>query len=109
VLTGFWGVNLRERDHWGYPDVDERIILSWMEGRVVFSFLLGKPEGNTNWGGPDVDRRIIFRRMEVTDLHRFLVGKPEGKSKLGLHRCRWDDNIKMDRGQRWAQGSGGET
>ena len=27
---------------------------------------------------------------------RVLVGKPEGKRKLGRHRCRWKDNIKMD-------------
>jgi hypothetical protein len=26
----FWWVNLRERDHWGDPDVDERIILRWI-------------------------------------------------------------------------------
>jgi hypothetical protein len=24
------------------------------------------------------------------------VGKPEGKRPLGRHRCRWEDNIKMD-------------
>ena len=29
VCTGFWWGNLRERDHWGNPDVDERIILRW--------------------------------------------------------------------------------
>jgi hypothetical protein len=30
VYTGFlWG-NLRERDHWGDPDVDRRIILRWI-------------------------------------------------------------------------------
>jgi len=30
VRTGFrWG-NLRERDHWGDPDVDGRIILRWI-------------------------------------------------------------------------------
>jgi uncharacterized membrane protein len=26
-IVGFWWENLRERDHWGEPDVDERIIL----------------------------------------------------------------------------------
>jgi len=25
-----------------------------------------------------------------------LVGKPERKTPLGRHRCRWEDNIKMD-------------
>jgi hypothetical protein len=24
------------------------------------------------------------------------VGKPEGKRPLGLPRCRWEDNIKID-------------
>jgi hypothetical protein len=24
------------------------------------------------------------------------VGKPKGKRQLGRHRCRWEDNIKMD-------------
>jgi hypothetical protein len=39
VCTGFWWGNLRERDHWGDTDVDERIILRWIfrkwEGVVV--------------------------------------------------------------------------
>ena len=30
VCTGFWFGNLRERDHWGDPDVDGRIILRWI-------------------------------------------------------------------------------
>ena len=30
VCTGFWWGNLRERDHWGDTDVDERIILRWI-------------------------------------------------------------------------------
>jgi hypothetical protein len=30
VCTGFWVGNLRERDHWGDPDIDERIILRWI-------------------------------------------------------------------------------
>ena len=32
VCTGFWWGNLRERDHWGGPDADGRIILRWMVG-----------------------------------------------------------------------------
>ena len=27
---GFWWGNRRERDHWGDPDVDGRIILRWI-------------------------------------------------------------------------------
>jgi hypothetical protein len=30
VCTGFWWGNLRERDYWGDPDIDERIILRWI-------------------------------------------------------------------------------
>jgi hypothetical protein len=29
VCTGFWWGRLSERDHWGDPDVDGRIILRW--------------------------------------------------------------------------------
>jgi hypothetical protein len=29
----------------------------------------------------------------------FLVGRPEGKRLLGIHRCRWEDNMKMDLGE----------
>jgi hypothetical protein len=25
-----------------------------------------------------------------------VVGRPEGKRPLAIHRCRWEDNIKMD-------------
>jgi len=28
--TGFWWGNLNERDHWGDPDADGRIILRWI-------------------------------------------------------------------------------
>jgi hypothetical protein len=30
ACTGFWWGNLRERDHWGYPGADGRIILRWI-------------------------------------------------------------------------------
>ena len=30
VFTCFWWGNLRERDHGGDPDVDERIVLRWI-------------------------------------------------------------------------------
>jgi hypothetical protein len=30
ICTGFWCVNMGERDHWGEPDLDERIILRWI-------------------------------------------------------------------------------
>jgi hypothetical protein len=30
MYTGIWWGNLKERDHWGEPDVDGRIILRWI-------------------------------------------------------------------------------
>jgi hypothetical protein len=33
---------------------------------------------------------------EKRNAYRILVGKPEGKRPLGIHRYRWEDNIKMD-------------
>jgi len=33
VCTGFWWENLRERGHWGDPELDGRIILKWIFGK----------------------------------------------------------------------------
>jgi len=40
---------------------------------------------------------FVARVGEMRKAYSILVGKPEGKSHLGRHRCRWKDNIKMDR------------
>ena len=31
------------------------------EGRGVYRFLVGKPEGKDHWGDPDIDGKIILR------------------------------------------------
>ena len=33
---------------------------------------------------------------EMRGSYWVLVRKPKGKRTLGRHRCRWEDNIKMD-------------
>jgi hypothetical protein len=33
---------------------------------------------------------------ETMNAYRMLVGKSEGERPLGIPRCRWLDNIKMD-------------
>jgi hypothetical protein len=33
---------------------------------------------------------------EKRNAYRLLVGKPEGKRPLGIPKCRWVDNIRMD-------------
>jgi hypothetical protein len=37
--------------------------------------------------------------MDKMTAYKILVGKPEEKRWLGRPRCRWVDNIKMDRRQ----------
>jgi hypothetical protein len=29
-------------------------------------------------------------------VYKILVGKPKGRIPLGIHWCRWEDNIRMD-------------
>jgi hypothetical protein len=38
----------------------------------------------------------VARMGEKRSAYRILVGKPEGKKPLGIHRRRWEDNIKID-------------
>jgi hypothetical protein len=42
----------------------------------------------------------VARMGENRIAYRILVGKPEGKRSLGRLRHRWDDNIKINLGDR---------
>jgi hypothetical protein len=33
---------------------------------------------------------------EKRNAYRIFVGNPDGKRPLGRHRCKWEDNNKMD-------------
>jgi hypothetical protein len=37
---------------------------------------------------------------EKRNAYRILVGRPEGKRSLGRYRLKYDDNIKMDLGEK---------
>jgi hypothetical protein len=41
----------------------------------------------------------VARVGEKRNAYRLLVGKPEGKRLLGIRRCRWVDNIRVDLGE----------
>ena len=38
----------------------------------------------------------VARMGDRQGAYRVLVVSPEGKRSLGRHKCRWEDNIKMD-------------
>jgi hypothetical protein len=38
----------------------------------------------------------VARMGEKRTLYSLFVGEPEGKRPLGIPRCRWIDNIKID-------------
>jgi len=67
---------------------------------------LHNEELNDLYCSPNIVRVVKSRRMrwaghvarmgERRDVYRVLVGKPEGRRPLGRHRCRREDNIKMD-------------
>jgi hypothetical protein len=38
----------------------------------------------------------VARVRERSDVYRVLVGRLEGKRPLGIPRCRWEENIRMD-------------
>jgi hypothetical protein len=67
---------------------------------------LHNEEFNNMSSKPNIVRMIKPRRIKLAvhvarieegrGVYRILVGKPERKRLLGRHRCRWEDNIKMD-------------
>ena len=38
----------------------------------------------------------VARMVERRGVYRVLVGKPERKRPLGIHRHRWEDNIRIE-------------
>jgi hypothetical protein len=61
------------------------------------------------YSSPDIIRQVKSRRMrwaghvarmrEERKVYKVLVGKPEGKRPLRRPRHRWEDGIRMDRGE----------
>jgi hypothetical protein len=43
--------------------------------------------------------RHVVRIWKERNKYRIFVGKPERNRPLGRHRYRWEDKIKIDRGE----------
>jgi len=63
---------MRERDHWGDPGLDGRIILKWAghvprvcRGGVHTGFWWGNMRERDHWGDPGIDGRTVLRWMSV--------------------------------------------
>jgi hypothetical protein len=41
----------------------------------------------------------VARMGGIRNACKILVGKPEGRGHRESHRCRWEDNIRMDLGE----------
>jgi hypothetical protein len=95
------------------------------ENRVLRKIFGPKREEDGSWrklhndelhdlySSPNIVMVIKSRRMRWAghvarmgrDAYRVLVGRPEGKRPLGRPRRRWEDNIKLDLGERGIDGA----
>jgi hypothetical protein len=50
ACIGFWWGNLRDRDHWGDPGIDGRIILEWIFRKWDWGMdWIGLAQGRDRW------------------------------------------------------------
>jgi hypothetical protein len=40
-------------------------------------------------------------KLQVLNAYKAVIGKLKGTRTFGRHRCRWEDNIRMDRREIW--------
>jgi len=67
---------------------------------------LNYEELNDLYSSPNIVRVIKWKRMKWVGhvarmgkrrgVCRFVVGRPEGKRPLGIPRCKWEDNFKIN-------------
>jgi hypothetical protein len=110
-------VMLYECENWSLT-LREEHILRVFENRVLRKIFRPKREEDRSWrnlhndelhslySSPNIVRVIKSRRMrwaghvarmgEGRGVYRVSIGRLEGKRRLGRHRRRWEDNIKLD-------------